>query len=67
MRIGRHRAEAVSPLSLPELKEATADLVEQLRDMVERLDRSARIGTLAIRKQRGELKAKPPPKECEEQ
>lgn len=58
MRLGRHKGEAtVSTAALPELSEATADLVEQLRKLVQRLDRSARIGKLAVREQQRSTEA----------
>ena len=58
MRLGRHKGEAtVNAPGLPELSETTADLVEQLRTLVQRLDRSARIGKLAVREQRRSTEA----------
>lgn len=58
MRLGRHKGEAaVSTPALPELSEATADLVDQLRRLVQRLDRSARIGKLAVQEQQRDTEA----------
>lgn len=58
MRLGRHKGAAtLGTPALPELSEATEDLVDQLRALVQRLDRSARIGKLAVREQQRSAEA----------
>jgi hypothetical protein len=52
MRLGRHKGEAIDPLEMTEFTEALSDLEQQMRDIVARLEASAKSASQVVARAR---------------